>query len=140
VARVRGAHNARKAGLTALLHLAIGLQTGQPSDREISPDDNGKRDAAREHNADRQLPSRHFREMLTHAMSLSRATSAMRKMDSLEVMAALVRLNASAIDSVERFWAVMASSRSSSSSVQEREIFLSFATIAVEFREVRHQR
>jgi hypothetical protein len=91
-----------------VFRLAIGLQTGQPSDREISPDDNGKSDAAREHNADRQLPSRHFREM-------PRATSAVRKMDSLEVMAALVRLNASAIDSGERFWAVMASSRSSSS-------------------------
>jgi hypothetical protein len=54
-------------------------------------------------------------------------------MDSLEVMAALVRLNDSAIDSGERFWMVMASSPLSSSSVQEQEIFLNFATIAVEF-------
>jgi hypothetical protein len=60
-------------------------------------------------------------------------------MDSLEVMAALVRFNDSAIDSGERFWADIVSNRLSSSSVQGREIFLNFATIAVEFEEVRHR-
>jgi hypothetical protein len=111
------------------------MQTRQSPDRKVSPDDNEKRDAAREYNPDRQLlPPRHIREVLAHALSLSRAASAARRMDSLEIIAALVRLNDSAIESGERFWADIVSSRSSSSLVQGREIFLSFATIAVRCR------